>query len=93
LSKTSVKASGHKEKLQETTTISKVTRKGQITIPAWFRRKNSIKEGSIVEITDQGQKLIVEPVPELLDQIGSDKGKYDSTKLRKMLDESRKHWR
>ncbi|MGI0091377.1 MAG: AbrB/MazE/SpoVT family DNA-binding domain-containing protein [Nitrososphaerales archaeon] len=77
---------------QKTRTSSKVTRKGQITIPARFRKKNSIKEGSAVEITDVGQKLIIEPIPDLLDLIGCDKGRYDSSKLKKMLDESRKNW-
>jgi len=73
---------------------SKVTRKGQITIPVSFRQKNSLKEGSMVEITEtDDNKLIVEPIPDLLSQIGCDKGKYDSAKLRKDLDESRKLWR
>jgi AbrB family looped-hinge helix DNA binding protein len=75
-------------------TLSKVTRKGQITVPVRFREKNAIREGSTVEITDEGQRLIIEPIPELLDQVGVDRGKYDSTKLRKMLDESRRrNWR
>jgi AbrB family looped-hinge helix DNA binding protein len=78
---------------RSTVTLSKVTRKGQITIPAWFRHRNVIREGSSVEITDEGKRLIIEPVPELLDQIGHDKGKYDTAKLKKMLDESRRHWR
>ena len=78
---------------QERKTYSKVTRKGQVTIPVHFRQKNGVKEGSSVEITDVGQRLIIEPVPDLLDLIGCDKGKYDSGKLKKMLDESRKNWR
>lgn len=74
--------------------MSRVTRKGQITVPAHFREKNSIREGSSVEITDEGRRLVVEPVPELLDQVGVDRGKYDSAKLKNMLDESRKrNWR
>jgi len=32
-------------------------------------------------------------VPNLLDQVGIDRGKYDPDKLKKMLDESRKRWR
>ena len=72
---------------------SRVTRKGQITIPARFRQENGIKEGSSVEITEVGSKLIVEPVPDLLDLVGCDRGRYDQTKLKKMLDESRKNWR
>ncbi|MHB2037036.1 MAG: AbrB/MazE/SpoVT family DNA-binding domain-containing protein, partial [Nitrososphaerales archaeon] len=78
---------------QNRKTLSRVTRKGQITIPARFRQKNAIREGSSVEITEEGQKLIVEPIPDLLDQVGADKGKYDSARLKKMLDESRRNWR
>lgn len=74
-------------------TLSKLTRKGQITIPAHFRKKNAMREGSSVEITDVGHKIIVEPVPDLLSQIGCDKGKYDSIKAKKMLEESRNNWR
>jgi AbrB family looped-hinge helix DNA binding protein len=74
-------------------TTSKVTRKGQITIPARFRQENGIKEGSSVEITEEGQKLIVQAVPDMLDLVGCDKGKYDPLKLKRMLDESRKNWR
>lgn len=74
-------------------TTSKVTRKGQITIPAHFRKKNGIKEGSSVEISEEGQKLIVRPVPDLMDLIGCDKGLYEPSKLRRLLDESRKNWR
>ena len=85
-----------KRKAQDKTgavTLSKVTRKGQITIPVKFRLKNSIREGSTVEIIDQGQKLLIEAVPNLLDQVGIDRGKYDPNTLKKMLDESRKNWR
>jgi AbrB family looped-hinge helix DNA binding protein len=85
-----------KRKAQDKTgavTLSKVTRKGQITIPVKFRQKNSIREGSTVEIIDQGQKLLIEAVPNLLDQVGIDRGKYDPNTLKKMLDESRKNWR
>ena len=74
-------------------TLSKMTRKGQITIPAHFRKRNAMREGSSVEITEMGHKIIVEPVPDLLSQVGCDKGKYDSTKLKRMLEESRRHWR
>lgn len=79
---------------QDKKTMSKVTRKGQITIPASFRKKNAIREGSFVEIIDEGQKLIIEPIPDLLDQVGVDAGKYDPARLKKMLDESRRpNWR
>jgi hypothetical protein len=57
------------------------------------RQKDAIKEWSPAKITDIGKKLIIEPVPKLLDEVGRDKGKYDPAKIKKMLDESKKHWR
>ena len=63
--------------------ISKVTRKGQITIPSKFRVRHKILEGSVIQITDEGSRLIVEPVPDLLDLAGVDAGKYDPQRLKK----------
>lgn len=73
--------------------IQKVTRKGQITIPSEFRAKHGITEGSLVQVADEGSKLIVESVPDLLKLAGVDSGKYDPNQLRRMLDESRQRWR
>jgi AbrB family looped-hinge helix DNA binding protein len=81
------------DRKRKTTTMSKVTRKGQITIPVRFRKRNAIREGSSVDITDVGRRLVIEPIPPLLDLVASDKGKYESRKLKQMLDESRKNWR
>lgn len=73
--------------------IYKVTRKGQITIPSGFRARHDINEGALVQIVDQGSRLVVEPVPDLLSLLGADEGKYSLTQLKKMLDESRRRWR
>ncbi|MHB8568399.1 MAG: AbrB/MazE/SpoVT family DNA-binding domain-containing protein [Nitrososphaerales archaeon] len=73
--------------------ISKVTRKGQITIPASFRSKHGIVEGSAVEIDLEDSRLTVKPIPDLLKLVGVDKGKYDPTEIKEMLDKSRKNWR
>ena len=40
------------------------TVKGQIVIPADIRRKFNIKRGSRVNIYDEGNRIIVEPLPE-----------------------------
>lgn len=40
------------------------TVKGQIVIPAHIRRKFNIKRGSRVNIYDEGNRIIVEPLPE-----------------------------
>jgi len=78
---------------KQTSAVSKVTRKGQVTIPSFFRRKYNIQEGTKVEMIEEGSRLILEPVPDLNDLIGIDKGKYDPSTLKRMLDRSRKKWR
>jgi AbrB family looped-hinge helix DNA binding protein len=53
------------------TTIVKVTRKGQTTIPVEFRQKLLIKEGDrlLVEATDHGQ-VVFTPIRKLEDCAG-----------------------
>jgi AbrB family looped-hinge helix DNA binding protein len=73
--------------------VSKVTRKGQVTIPASLRERYRIAEGSYVRIRGEDQRLVLEPVPDLLDLVGVDAGKYDPAELKRKLDESRAKWR
>ena len=73
--------------------VSKVTRKGQITIPASFRKRHGIDEGSAVEIVQEDSRLTVKPIPNLLQIVGEDKGRYKPSKVKDMLDKSRKNWR
>lgn len=40
------------------------TIKGQIVIPADIRKKFNIKRGSRVNVYDEGEKIIVEPLPD-----------------------------
>ena len=40
------------------------TVKGQIVIPAYIRKKFKIKKGSRVNVYDEGNKIIVEPLPD-----------------------------
>lgn len=40
------------------------TVKGQIVIPADIRKKFNIKRGSRVNVYDEGNKIIVEPLPD-----------------------------
>ena len=51
--------------------VVKVTRRGQTTIPAEFRRRHRIKEGSRLVVEDRGDALLVRPVPRLEDEGGS----------------------
>lgn len=40
------------------------TVKGQIVIPSDIRRKFNIKKGTRVNVYEEGQKIIVEPLPD-----------------------------
>ena len=43
------------------TTYTKVTRHGQVTLPASVRKKLDIKEGDIVEVTVKDDKAVLSP--------------------------------
>jgi transcriptional regulator, AbrB family len=66
----------------------KVHKKGIIVIPAEVRRRLNIKEGSVIELEVEGDKIILKRKLTLLDAYGIDKEMGDSTvkeleKLRK----------
>jgi len=71
--------------------IVKVTRKGQITLPKEIRDKLSIREGDYLEITLQGDKIIIKkvepPVP------GEPVGEERYREIIKQLEEMRSKWR
>jgi AbrB family looped-hinge helix DNA binding protein len=50
---------------------SRVTQKGQTTIPAPYRRKYRLREGSTVTFRETGEGLVIEPVPDIADSGGS----------------------
>lgn len=64
-----------------------------MTLPAEFRRRHRIKEGSLLRVDDEGQRLVIEPVPDFGELIGSDVGRYSLEEAGRMLDKSRKRWR
>jgi AbrB family looped-hinge helix DNA binding protein len=66
----------------------KVHRKGIIVIPAEVRRRLNIKEGSVMELEVEGDKIVLKRKMTLLDMYGADKEMGDSAlkeleKLRK----------
>jgi len=69
--------------------IVKVTRKGQVTIPANYRKKYKIREGVKVVFKEERGKLVIEPVPRLEDLAGIDAGKISVAAAKKMLDKMR----
>ena len=58
---------------------SKITKKGQITIPIRYRRKYDLKEGIVVAIEETTEGLIIKPVPDITDSAGS-LSKYANSK-------------
>ena len=56
----------------------KVHRKGIIVIPAEVRRRLNIKEGSVMELEVEGDKIVLKRKMTLLDMYGADKEMGDS---------------
>jgi len=56
----------------------KVHRKGIIVIPAEVRRRLNIKEGSVMELEVEGDKIVLKRKMTLLDMYGVDKEMGDS---------------
>ncbi len=69
--------------------IVKVTRKGQITIPANYRKKYRIREGLNVAFKEEGGKLIIEPITPIAELAGLGAGKVSIKTAKKMLDKMR----
>ncbi|MGI0081330.1 MAG: AbrB/MazE/SpoVT family DNA-binding domain-containing protein [Nitrososphaerales archaeon] len=69
--------------------IGKVMRKGQVTIPAQFRKAHRIEEGSRVEFRNSDQGLLLKPLPSLEDLAGVDLDKVTYNKAVKTLNKMR----
>lgn len=72
---------------------TKVTRKGQVTIPAPLRKKYSIREGTKMQVTDTPSGLLFRPIPDMNDLAGVDAGKYTYEEMVRKLDRLRARWR
>jgi AbrB family looped-hinge helix DNA binding protein len=68
---------------------SRVTRKGQVTVPVELRRKHGIKEGVVVTFEDSSSGIILKVVPRFQDLIGADADKADLDQTLKKLDKMR----
>lgn len=64
-----------------------VTRRGQTTIPAEFRRKYGIEEGSTLEIEDTGRGLLLKKARSTTDLVGT--GKRSQREIFDVLDKMR----
>ncbi len=72
---------------------TKVTRKGQVTIPAPFRKKYSIRVGMEMEVLDSPSGLLLKPIQNMNDWAGADAGKYTYEEMTRKLDRLRERWR
>lgn len=69
--------------------IARVTRKGQVTIPAEFRKQHGISEGSRVSFRESKTGLILEPIPNIADLAGVDSAIITTKEAIRKLDETR----
>jgi len=74
------------------TSIVKVTRRGQTTIPVELREKFEIKEGDelIVEATEKG--ILFKPIPKLEDMAGIDAEYGTPEEIKKEIDKLREEY-
>jgi AbrB family looped-hinge helix DNA binding protein len=50
---------------------SKVTKKGQTTIPVKYREKYNLSEGAIVAFEDTDRGILLKPLPDITDSAGA----------------------
>ena len=66
-----------------------VTRKGQTTIPIEFRKKYRIVEGSMLEVVDTGEGVLLKPKLSFFDLAGSGARKATVKEIKDLLDKLR----
>lgn len=66
------------------------TVKGQIVIPAAIRKKFKLKKGSRVNVYEQGNKIIVEPLPDDLIQEGQGMLKTKGRILKALIEDRKR---
>jgi len=49
---------------------SKVTKKGQVTIPSTLRKRYRLEGGVTVEFEETGEGLVIKPMPDIVDSAG-----------------------
>lgn len=71
--------------------IQKVRRKGQVTIPAQLRDKFGIEEGTVLEVEERLDGILLRPLPP--PEPGEVVGEAEHRKLMRELDALRQRWR
>ncbi len=70
---------------------ARVKQKGQITIPAKLRSKLQIHEGTIVEMIEDSNSILIKPLPP--PKPGKVIGEDEYERILKELDHTRENWR
>lgn len=67
-----------------------ITSQGQITIPSKLRQKLNLRKNSLALVQEKDKKLIIEPVPDILELRGifKSKKKIPWKKIRQQLDDA-----
>jgi AbrB family looped-hinge helix DNA binding protein len=60
---------------------SRITKKGQVTIPVRFREKYRLNEGTVVVFKETSAGLIIEPKPDIADSAGALSNYADAREL------------
>ena len=71
---------------------SRMSRKGQVVIPARLRKKYGLKEGEKLIFIEQDQQIIIKPGTKLTDLCGSVKPIYPREEVKKKIREMRENW-
>ncbi len=66
-----------------------VTRKGQVTIPAGYRRKYRIYRGTKLSIIDSEAGIVLKPITPIEELAGIDAGKVSIEQMKQKLDKMR----
>ena len=66
-----------------------VTRKGQTTVPAKFRKKYGISEGTRLVVEDTGEGILYKKTISTFELIGSGSKHASVEEMKKLLDEMR----
>ena len=69
----------------------KVKRKGQVTIPVDLREKFNLHEGSVLEVEERDNAILLKPAPPL--QAGKVAGEDEYKQILRELESLRKNWR
>ncbi len=69
---------------------SKITKKGQMTIPVRYREKYNLKEGIKVAFEETDKGLIIKPAPDIADSAGALSAFADSKEVLSELIKTRK---